>query len=274
MSVRIDGKMNLLSGHYQDIVVSENTKDHYCIKVTPNQMYHVRKLDDTFSYPNYDGISDLEKIRSMIDSYLYNNTIFMLTNNGKVKYHSGSYLAINAYDTWIDGCKSISRAMYLKIITQELTDTFQKITKKYEEDRIRHFNQILNCREIFISLSLQTTSYYIDDNKAYINLLCSLNLSDFKTSLPNMEVKFLEELLIEFIRNNGYSCNAYGNCTIELHNCDYSKTIELDDHLMSYVLEVCNKLYKMRQEYHNITIEEYLSSLNEIQDPISSKTKK
>jgi len=127
MSVKFEGKINLLTGHYQDIIISENLKGDYRIKVIPDENYHIKELDDLYYHPNYDGLSDLEKLERIINSYLYHNTIFMITNKGKLKFHSGEYQAINAYYTFIDGYQSLSKAMYFKLISEQLSRTCSKI---------------------------------------------------------------------------------------------------------------------------------------------------
>lgn len=272
MSVKFDGKINLLSGHYQDIIISENIKGNYCIKVTPNEIYHLKELDQLYSYPKYDGLSDLEKLEQIIDSYLYHNTIFMLTNYGRLKFHSGNYQAINAYHTFVDGYQSISRAMYLKLSNKQLSKVTNRIFRKYEEDRIRHLDKILKCQKIEISLSGNSTSYFINHEEAYIDLFSSRD-DNFKLHPLKSELKFLKALLIEFIKKNGYHVAYDRNDRVFLHEGEYHNLMELEDCLMPYILQAQSKIYHMEQEqYHNITIEEYLCLFN--QQQVSTLSKK
>ena len=141
--------INLLSAHYQDIIINE-TEENINVKVTPNNLYSVKVLDKAYYHTNYSTLSDIEKIKEIIDSYLRNNTIFVIQTNGRLKHRPNKYFAANAYETMIDGLTPISRALYLKLINEELKDEYKKVIKKYEEDRIRHFDDIMNCKKIDI----------------------------------------------------------------------------------------------------------------------------
>lgn len=269
MGVTLDGKINFLSSHYQDIIISENSKGNYRIKITPNSKYSVKKLDSAYSHPNYNKLSDTEKIKSIVSSYLYNNTIFFITNNGHLKNYSNGYQATNAYRDIFGDYKSFNKAMYIKIFNEELlSNIYHKIIDKYKEDRINHINQILNCDEIFVNLSLNTSSYYINNKKAYINLF--YNCINHEKIILEQDVDFLKVLLTEFIKINGYRAIRYGDNTVELRNDIYNKIMILDDVLMPIIMEINNEIFIQNQlveeNYHNITIEEYISSLNNEQN--------
>lgn len=50
----------------------------------------------------------------------------------------------------------------------------------------------------------------------------------------------------------------YPNNMVEIHSDDYKKTIELDDRLYKYIINVKNECYIYCQELENITIDEYM----------------
>lgn len=263
MTVRIDGKINLLSGHYQDIIISENQFGNFQIKVTPNQLYSVNKLDTAYSHIDYTHDKDLDKVRKIIDYYLNNNTIFMITDRGKLKNHSGYYQAVNAYNTFINGYMGISKALYLRIVNQEFQTEYEKIIdNQYQEDRIRHLKQILDCSSISIDLSLHTSSYYIKGRKAYIHLMSEYNKDNHSLTPIQKECQFLEQLLLEFSKYNSYLISSNKNETLTLHTDNYAKEIILDDALMPHILNVKNHLYKMNFNFSNMTIQEYTSLLS------------
>ncbi len=260
MSVTFAGKINLLSGHYQDIVIREKAKNNFFIKITPNKFYHVRELDKSYHHLTYDNLSDSEKINQVIDSYFYHNTIFMIANSGRVKKHTGEYKALNAYPTIINGYQSTARALYFKVADEKLAEVLNKAITKYQEDRIRHSDQILKCKVIVVDLSSQITSYIIKEDEAYLTLFSNLD-KECNKHPSNPEISFLKMLLINFIKKHGKHI-SYESEKIILYSEDYLKRLEIEASLFSYLLQAENEVYFMNQEQcYNMTIEEYLCLL-------------
>ena len=267
MSVKIKGMVNLLSAHYQDIIINE-TEENINVKVTPNNLYSVKVLDKAYYHTNYSTLSDIEKIKEIIDSYLRNNTIFVIQTNGRLKHRPNKYFAANAYETMIDGLTPISRALYLKLINEELKDEYKKVIKKYEEDRIRHFDDIMNCKKIDIRVDTKRSSYIIEDETAYISLLANINIGEKWSSsvkLLRKEAEFFKMILLEFfIRANSLiNGTLYGDFTVELFDSKEKRTIIMDERLMEYLKEARNSYSKYSKELDTISIDEYLESIEE-----------
>jgi len=95
---------------------------------------------------------------------------------------------------------------------------------------------------------------------------------NFNFQLLKSEFEFLKILLIEFIKKNEYHIADAGN-QIFLHDGGYNNVMQLEDCLITYVLQAQSIVYHMRQEqYHNITIDEFLSWSN--QEQVSTFSKK
>lgn len=259
MSVKIMGKKELLAGQYQDIIISENEQGNFNIKVRPHELFKVRELDDSYRHIEIQG-TDIEKINQVMDYYMNNNTIFMVTQNGRLRNYSGEFVGINAYDTFINGYVSVGPALYLKVQNKHLEKKYIELINKYKEDRIRHLNKILNCKKIYVKLDLRTSSYYINGDKAYVHLLSRIKENNFELECLPSEIVFLEQLLFEFLKQNRVTGNNmwYPNNMIEIHSDDYKKTMELADDLYKYIIDAKNECYRYRQELENITIDEYM----------------
>ncbi len=261
MSIKFDGKINFLSGHYQDIIITENKEENYRIRITPNNIYSVKELDKLYNHEKYNGLTDIEKLERIIDSYLYHNTIFMITNYGRLKYHSGYYQALNAYYTFIDGYKSLSRSMYFQLRSRKIDSIEKKVVKKYAEDRIKHLSKMLKSRKVKICLSCNSSCYIINDDDIYIELF-SKNDNEFNLQPLEFEIKFLKTLLTEFIKKNGAKVAYDRDEKVILHDKKYNTIIELEHCLTQYILQSQLEIYNAKkQHFHNITIDEYLSSL-------------
>lgn len=265
MSVKVSGKNELLSGHYQDIIISKNSSGDFQVKIRGNELYerfyNNDELDNDYIHFNYNAKTDEEKINNIIEYYLNNNTIFMISESGELKYHSGEYSALNAYYTYTEGYVPVAPALYLKNSkTFNKTYDNKKLVQKYSEDRIRHLDKILKCKEIIIDINFRTSSYYIKRDKAYINVACKHKKHKFGIIPFASEIEFLKQLIIEFLRQNEVNENNvyYPDNTVEIHNDDYSKKIIFNDNLMDYVLDARNEYYRSNKELDNITIDEYM----------------
>lgn len=263
MSVRINGRINLLSGHYQDIIISEYEDEDFSIKVTPDKLQQIDKLDNSYSHINYNGIRDKDKVNTIVDYYLNNNNIFMYTIRGHLKYHYSDYCGVNAYNTLIDGYRSVSKALYLKLDNNDFSEIFKKITNKYKEDRIRYLDKLLNCNKITVSLDLRTSSYYISNNQAYISLLSQVNPMKYGMVPIGSENDFLKLLVLEFYKING-SDNVrtrYPDETVEIYSNDCRKVLTADRQLFKKMLEIKNEYDKTIKELDNVSIEEYQKTI-------------
>lgn len=263
MSLRINGRINLLSGHYQDIIISENDNEDFSINVSPDKLQEIEKLDNSYNHINYNGMNDKEKINTIIDYYLNNNNIFMYTTKGHLKYHYSSYCGINAYNTLIDGYKSISKALYLKLDNNDFSEAYKKIINKYKEDRIRCLDKILNCNKITVSLDSRTSSYYIANDQAYISLLSQINPMKFGLVPLGSENDFFKSLVLEFYKLNGSDNirTAYPDGTIELYSSNYRKLLTIDSQLFKKVLEIKDEYDKVNKELDNVSIEDYQKTI-------------
>lgn len=259
MCVKVMGKKELLAGQYQDIIISENEQGDFNIKARPHELFKVSKLDDSYNHIKIEG-TDIEKISRVIDYYMNNNTIFMITQNGRLRNHSGKFVGINAYDTFINGYVAVGPALYLKVQNKLLEKKYIQLVAKYREDRIRHLDKILNCKKIYIRHDLSTSGYYIKGDTACIDLLSIIKKMEFGLECLPSDIEFLKVLLFEFLKRNKVTGNNmwYPNNMIEIHSDDYKKTIELDDRLYKYIIEAKNEYYRYRQEMKNITIDEYM----------------
>lgn len=259
MSVKVMGKKELLAGQYQDIIISENKQGNFYIKARPHKLFKVNELDESYKHIKLEG-TDIEKINQVMDYYMNNNTIFMITQNGRLKNYSGESVGINAYYSYIDGYIDAAPALYLKVRNKLIEKKYIELINKYKEDRIRHLNKILNCKKIYVKLDLRTSSYYINGDKAYVHLLSRIKENNFELECLPSESAFLEQLLFEFLKQNKVTGNNmwYPNNMIEIHSDDYKKTMELADDLYKYIIDAKNEYYRYCQELENITIDEYI----------------
>jgi len=259
MSVKIMGKKELLTGQYQDIIISENEQGNFNIKARPHKLFKVNELDTTYQHIKLEG-TDIEKINQVMDYYMNNNTIFMITQNGRLKNYSGESIGVNAYYSFIDGLVDAAPALYLKVQNKLIEKKYIELVNKYREDRIRHLDKILNCKKIYVNLDLRTSSYYINRDTAYIHLLCRIKENSFDLEIHPSEIPLLEQLLFEFYKVNkitNHSMYAPNNM-VEIHSDDYKKIMEVDDKLYKYIIGALDKYTIYRQEMKNITIDEYM----------------
>ena len=265
MKVRVEGRLNLLSGHYSDIIIEENRSNNFIVKARPDEKYIVQQLDDSYSHFDYSNLKDLEKIRKIIQFYLNNNTIFMLTSYGRLKNYSGHFQAINVYYDSLDGYQKKlvdTKALYFRICNKKLEDIMYKIIDKYEEDRIRHLYKIVDKKEIIINIDFNATSYYIDDDRAYITL--KVKRLDDNIFVYENEKVFLNKLLTQFIKKYGYhQCLDIDINIMKLYAKNPKRTIIFNDELFSYVLSADREVFKMNRDYDNIAIGDYLSEFKE-----------
>lgn len=259
MSVKIIGKKELLAGQYQDIIIIENEQGNFNIKTRPHKLFKVNELDGSYKHVKLEG-TDIEKINRVMDYYMNNNTIFMITQNGRLKNYSGESVGINAYYSYIDGYIDAAPALYLKVRNKLIENKIAKLVQKYKEDRIRHLDKILDCKKIIVNIDFKTSSYYINGDTAYVHLLSRIKENDFKLECLPSETTFLEQLLFEFLKQNRVTGNNmwYPNNGIEIHSDDYKKTMELADDLYKYIISAKNEYYRYCQELENITIDEYI----------------
>lgn len=249
MSVKLNGRVNLLSGHYQDIIIKEDKDRKYMVNVTPNKLYSVQKLDDTYNHFDYRGINDQIEIKKIVDYYLDNNTIFTLNDGNKLNRNREKKVNENNF----------SRSLYLKINDDEMVEINKRIINKYKEDRIRYLDKILNCEVICVNLSETISEYYIENNRAYITL--AINSYDQKFNYD--EKKFLETLIFEYLKYNEIKSNntKYYPELIALYNDFLDKIMIIPSNCLSILTEAKNKNHRYNKELDNMTINDYQLSL-------------
>lgn len=258
MSVKFKGITNLLTGFYKDIVINE-TDTNINIKINPDKL-SPSTLDEAFYHTDYSSLSDDMKVKTIIDSFLNNNNIHIVTSLGKLKHRTNQYFAVNAYETYIDGLKTHTRALYLNLHKKELKDEYKRIILKYEEDRIRHLDEILKCRTIKILPDTKMSAYIIDGDTALITLISDINPNRKyleKVKPLRREDKFLKEILMSFYKKNGLvSGTSHGDFNIELYG--ENQTIIMDDRFMKCLYDAYDTYEKLSKDIKTITIDEYL----------------
>lgn len=264
MSVRINGINNLLSGFYDSIIIRESrVNGNFNINVKPCSFYRINELDNNYSHITFDGLTDIEKIKKILEYYIYNNDICILDDNASVKGYGGRFIAINAYKTLIDGNLPYGRALFLDVNNQEIKSLILSILDNYNENRMRRLNDIINCNAIYVTLNYKGASYFIKNNKAYINLNNLSNSNLPSISLSQEDLDFFKILVYEFYRVNNVpkSClyTIYGNDTLELYDKEYKHSLTFDNQLFSLANDARSCFYQDTKELDNITIDEYLA---------------
>jgi hypothetical protein len=275
MSVQITGKNNLLSGHYNDIVISENKNGNFQVKATPNQ-FSKDTLDDAYSHLNFQGLSDEDKIKKIIEYYLNNNTIFILSSKGKVKNHSGYYQGVNAYPNIIQNYESFNSALYLKLYDKKFIESYKQIEQHYDNDRIRYLDKILSCSVINVDCGNNDSWYLFDKATAYIGISASITRDD-KCVIPVNEKQFLKKLIYEYIKINHLHIYRQPHCfkpypnielyhleKIELYNNNHSQVMYLNAKFSDILSEVQDEIedsLKDNYNFRDLTIDEYIKYL-------------
>lgn len=221
--VKIIGKTYLLSGFYSEIIIYENNGD-FRVKVNPDERIKVKKLDKAYNHLDLSGLSDIEIIKTIIDYYLRNNTISIISNYSRKRGYSLDFKSLNANISLLDNySKNYGRALYFNLSNEELSEDIDKMLFKYKEDRIKKIDDILNSNNIVIQSSPFTSMYKIEDKETFIEVLSQKN-ENFEVN--SNEKEFIKDLLLEFMKRYGCNIRYIDNRCI-LFSCDRDRFVNL-----------------------------------------------
>ena len=206
--VKITGRNYLLSGFYKSITISESKEGNFNVRIEPDDKIKINELDNAYNHLNLNGLSDIDKIKTIIDTYLFNNRINGI-NQKKISKGSKGFFSVNSTLLTPDYMiKDIGRPVYFSVFNDELKESIRNISKKYYEERIRSVDDYLNCNVININTSIFSECNYKEGNIA--NIVLKADKFD-DTKIEETDEIYFKELIKQFIKENGYHIISNGD---------------------------------------------------------------